>query len=225
MYDRTDSSWWPLIRPLCHPELQNDSNGRERFLKGLDDGRGRLEHVLKALRAETSDPEVIPSLKTLGRIHYFLYADVYPFAGKLRDIALPREKARGISAPENIERDLERLEREAKRCLETATSTDLRCRLISAHAARLVQIQPFFAETSEVARQVAGEQRRSLLGEEPKLALDEEHYLEALANAIRKGDLGPLSYALTERSLTGELARTPFHVGLVLHQGRQGRAL
>jgi hypothetical protein len=220
MYDRTDPLWWQLVRPLCHPSIQNDPNGRERFLAGLDAGRARLERVLSATRLET-----VPALRTLTDVHRALYSDVYPFAGTLRDVPIHREKARGASAPQNIPRDLERLRREAKQFLQTADTAQQRCRLIAGYAARLVQVQAFVPETVELARYVAGEQRRSLLGEEPKLALDNEHFLKELATAIRTGNLGPLSYALTERPLTGELARTPFHMGLVLHQGRQRHAL
>jgi len=212
------SDWW-YTRVLCFPQVGQAPWGEELYKTHVAEGSLRAQTYLSAKLAH--DP--VPAVETLRRAHYFLFGEVYPFAGQLRGEkdALVQEKERGASSHANIARDLEGLQREATKFLETAATKQDLCRFVAGYQARLVQIQPFLDGNKRVALGVAEEQVRNVLHQEPKLALGWEHYLEGLDAGMRSNKLGPLSYALTEEPLAGRLARPPFTMALTLHQGLQ----
>jgi len=213
-----DSDWW-YTRALCFPQVGQAPWGEELYKTLVARGELRAQTFLSA------DPRAnaLPTTETLRKMHYFIFGEVYPFAGQLRGPkdTLVHEKERGASSHTNIARDLDGLHREAASFLQTASTKQDLCRFIAGYQARLVQIQPFLDGNKRVALRVANEQVRGLLHQEPKLALGWGHYVEGLEAGIRQGKLGPLSYSLTEEPLVGRLARPPFTMALTLHQGLQ----
>lgn len=217
MSNRLDSDWW-YTRALCYPQVAQQPWGEELYKTCVAHGELRAQVYLSDVARKAA-----PTTEMLRKTHYFIFGEVYPFAGQFRGAkdTLVHEKERGASSHANITRDLEGLQREAAAFLQTASTKQDLCRFIAGYQARLVQIQPFLDGNKRVALRVANEQVRGFLHQEPKLALGWDHYVEGLEAGIRHGKLGPLSYALTEEPLVGRLARPPFTMALTLHQGLQ----
>lgn len=200
MYDITSGQDWLYIRHLLLPQIAEKPWGQALYDLEVARGRARAPQYLRAALYG----ECVPSRGILRETHATIYGSALNLAGHFRQGAAEESnpnQEQGVPA-HRIRSELGHLERITKGLFLAAQTPEQKARVISLyHFECLTRIRPFAVGNGPVLRAIAEHEVRSMLKREPAPVLDREAYLEALLHARKTGDLGPLSYTLTELPL------------------------